>query len=154
MDIHGCVGVARSGMMATMLAPRIHVPTLALLGLSFTGCEPDEVDPLVGNWEAFEIDGSPFPAEGYDISIRLAITSDHKGEYTYHYTYEDEPAEEESRSIMVDVSAAPRYTLTLGESKEGNAGYVAHCELSGDELTCDDADAEIGIQSSRFKRKS
>lgn len=140
--------------MATMLAPRIHIPTLALLGLSFTGCEPEEVDPLVGNWEAFEVDGEPFPEAGDDVSIRLAITSDHKGEYTYHYGYEDEPALELSRSIKVDVSKAPKYTLTLGVTTDGNAGYVAHCELGGDELTCNDAAAEIGIQSSRFKRKS
>jgi hypothetical protein len=137
-----------------MLVPRIHIPTLALLGLSLTGCEPDAVDPLVGNWEAFELDGDPFPEDGYDVSIRLAITSDHKGEYTYHYAYEDEPPVEISRSIAVDVSAAPKYTLTLGATKDGDAGYVAHCELSGDELTCADADAEIGIQSARFMRKS
>ena len=145
--------------MVPMLAPRvhvfrIHVPGLALLGLSFTSCEEDKVDPLVGNWEAFELDGDPFPDDGEDVSIRLAITSDHNGEYTYHYGYDDQPAVELSRSIKVDVSAAPKYTLTLGATKDGDAGYVARCELSGDELTCADADAEIGIQSARFKRKS
>lgn len=138
------------------MVPRIHVPALALLGLQFTGCDSGpgaDADPIVGTWEVIEIDGSPFPDEGEDISITVEISSENAGEYRYAYSYEGEPDTERTRPITIDASAAPRYALTFGNSSDGNGGFLTHCDLKGDELNCSEPEADVGIQVSRLKRK-
>ncbi|MBZ5708311.1 hypothetical protein [Nannocystis pusilla] len=103
---------------------RIHVPALALLGLSFTGCPDDEdkPDPIVGDWSAIQLDGEKFPAvysEGSYTAIyglRLTVEDDLAGRIDYYSVvdYDDFSYQHSFGSdLVVDAGAAPTYRIEV-----------------------------------------
>jgi len=104
---------------------RTHVPALALLGLTFTGCPADEeppADPIVGDWSAIQVDGDKFPVvynEGSYTSLyglRLTVEDDLAGHIDYYSVVDyDDFAYQHSfgSDLVVDASGAPKYRLDV-----------------------------------------
>jgi hypothetical protein len=104
------------------MAPRIHIPAIALLGLQLTECSGSPEDPLVGDWVAVEVDGMQFPLTyseyGNDerAGVTLHVEPDMLGDLTRYYAgvYEDIGFRGEYVSPLVaDNDEAPRYLLTI-----------------------------------------
>lgn len=99
--------------------PRTRIPALALLGLSCTDCaDRSASDPIVGEWQAVDIDGDAFPmADGDDrIGWRLEVTDDHRGRLAYYEEEEDDGVVnryEYYSDLTVDDDDAPRYRITM-----------------------------------------
>jgi hypothetical protein len=99
--------------------PRTRIPALALLGLSCTDCaERTASDPIVGEWQAVDIDGDAFPLvdEGARVGWRLEVTEDHRGRLAYYEEEEDEGVlnrYEYYSDLTLDDADAPKYRITL-----------------------------------------
>ncbi|MCY1061001.1 hypothetical protein [Nannocystis sp. SCPEA4] len=103
---------------------RIHIPALALLGLSFTGCPDDEdkPNPIVGDWSAIQLDGEKFPVVYSEDSytgiygLRLTVEDDLAGRIDYYSVvdYDDFSYQHSFGSdLVVDASGAPKYRLEV-----------------------------------------
>ena len=101
--------------------PRSKIPVLALLGLSCTECDA-EPDPIVGEWQAVDIDGLAFPmlesTAGYDFRVgwQLRIAPDHSGVMAYYRDSEETDIRYHSEyysDFTLDVADAPKYRFTV-----------------------------------------
>ena len=105
-------------MLLDAMDDRAKIPGLALLSLSFTTCvdrsnsdDPD-VDPIVGDWHAIEIDGDKFPMVYSEAPYFLqsggevSVTADLKG----RFVLVQERAT--TRAIRAAPSAAPPWSST------------------------------------------
>ena len=99
--------------------PRNRIPALALLGLSCTDCaERVTSDPLIGEWQAVDIDGDAFPmVEDTDrVGWQLVVDDTGRGRLAYYEEEEDEGVlnrYEYYSDLMVDDSDAPKYRITV-----------------------------------------
>lgn len=124
------------------------IPTVALLGLSFTGCGSDGI---AGSWRATEFEGMPVPfvemdgdrthtTEGF-----LVIGEDLKGELQIRERSEtDGFVAKSGYDIAIEVEAMGSY-FVIKTSEEYGSGYYGGdgdyavaliCDLSGDRLEC------------------
>ncbi len=100
---------------------RIKIPTIALLGLSLTECQPEsETDSIVGDWRAVEVDMDVYPVGGGPGGGRrgfaMHIDDDLLGEFSMYQTveYDDLNLDRELIvSLAVDAEAAPKYRVDL-----------------------------------------
>ena len=134
--------------------PRTQIPVIALLGLSCSDCtERDgEVDPLVGEWEAIEIDGEKYPivetsppGEGPGVALRrgwdLEVTAAHSGTLAYFFEYGDGDASyrnEYYSDLEVDAKDAPKYRLSI-------RGDLVH--IGGDDYYTTGYDTGVGTDT-------
>lgn len=123
---------------------RLPLPPLALLALSLTSCQ-EELDPIIGTWNATFVDGMTWPLvlEGSTYTLDLEIKDDFTGTYMFRGTYSGY-TEESLYALTVDADAAPDYTISIPEAE-----LVLTCKVSGAELSCTDQEM-VGY---RFKKK-
>lgn len=107
---------------------RVKIPTLALLGLSFTECtarDAPERDPIVGVWTAVDVDGTDYPmsftGDGYSsaFGIEMNIEADLDGDLVVYIRDEDELLRYDKTygsDILVDAAAAPNYRIDVAST--------------------------------------
>lgn len=125
--------------------PRIKIPALALLGLSFTGCSPPSI---VGDWRATQVNGqkAPFAWSGSLYGEQLHIGDDLLGDLTLYQETEEDGGWEVQEIIIdlvVDASEAPEFRLDAAlDPFDDDDSLVLRCTLDDDTLTCQREDAE------------
>lgn len=102
---------------------RAKIPALALLGLSCVErSSVEDIDPLVGEWQAIEIDAQAFPMMGTMEGVvlqsgwELNITAEHVGKMSTYYQAEYDGVTQRygySADLEVDGDAAPKYRITV-----------------------------------------
>lgn len=102
---------------------RAKIPALALLGLSCVErSSVEDIDPIVGEWQAVEIDAQAFPMmetmEGvvFQSGWALNITAEHVGKMSTYYEFEYDGVTQRygySADLEVDGDAAPKYRITV-----------------------------------------
>ena len=144
---------------------RIKIPGFALLALSLTECTdrsgaPD-LDSIVGDWHAVEIDGKMFPFVKIDgstttqVGIELHIKADLQGTFLYAIDWDNDgeiSGEERGSTVVVDASAAPEHRIEVTHDPFAwdpfdedfmPGAVVLRCTLDAEVLTCErDADEE------------
>lgn len=124
------------------------IPTLALLGLSFTGCAPDGI---AGTWRAVEGLGMKLPQVEVDGDVTtttegtLIIGEDLKGELRVR-EHEEHPGFTEHTGYDVEIEVKAQDDFFVIEALDFYGGYYGEgsddvpfllCDLDGDVLSCE-----------------
>ena len=118
----------------------LKLPSLALLGVCFTGCGEDETVTIAGVWKAVELRGIPYPwvdeHDGihYAWEVELRIKEDLTAVWWEHLTAmggPDDYSDYYEYPVDVDEAKVPAYTVTVPEKN-----LVLDCELKATELNC------------------
>lgn len=154
-----------------MTDPRLKIPALALLSLSFTGCG-DGKDGIAGKWRATQYEGEAYPQVETNEDTKLTyevfleIGEDLKGELQHReHGVAPEAELKVGYDLEIEVEAmAPHFLIHLvgyggygepsypgdGSDPEEYDDVFLDCELSGDVLECVENGPEPGL--ARFVR--